>query len=1018
MLFKKRMYLFQMLLMISTVCSYYIEDKYKENAVPVYRVDDQANRIHLCFELEDYTYASAIDLDRKQRFGKNAFSTYSSVQTKKSRRKHQSEVTEITDCLQDVQGWFIRERGTGMLSGMIFDNGKIIQIKPRSFIDPNSRKTDLIAFVSNDEVEEYVCGTEPQNMNASEGNQHIEDDYLERMEEYFQNNQKKKREITFQDRLLELIPDHIRGILFWWKPISINTQQTKDKVSQMLFTEEFIEPETREEKEEREQKEIRDREILRIRKETILRNRESCHDCTTKQAYKNRMNRQTALKNSAILEEKTKSKLEPEQESAPETEQDLKPAFDRVNSVSGLDSWDEQENRSNEHSANSNSSQSYSENSSQTDYLHNQQKGILDNQDLEISQILSLENTLYPGIKTNIPLIDIRKTFIRSSPKREVPNIFSEEDTKSDGDKRMPDTEEVNEKDKTDTLLIVNRSDIPHPEEYSKEGSLLDSAKLMITSQKIHEFKKESDTFVDNFSKSVLEYPEYLKPLQNTTKKTLQDTFNKENINPNPNTPNPKRPKHIEKKQNTKTFFDKVALTEVKDKLTGNKFITTGIPNSHKIPKKGKKAFLGIPFYSKILQIEDTIQSIKEYGFPIEKRAIPIAVAIDNQFIQKSGSRREAIFFVLETVNIASKIYERTFNILLYVNHIIIDKEAEWFNSNTDLLTKLHQFTSYRRHKKKDCLLYHLFTAAEATQKKIGLAWTGGIGYYSKKNVSTSVLMQNQFITLAHEIAHNIGLEHDCDEDYCKEATPVNYPCHPCKGCSCNGKYIMNRKGSPNLLTFSPSTQREMSIILSQLDEHLPKVENTTLPYPICGNGIVEKGEECDAGPFGDKCCTPDCKLRIGAVCSDANSACCLNCQPAPKGHVCRPSQNECHKPSLCDGISEKCPSAVFMPNRKKCSIGFCASGICTNKDQQCILAGDKKGIISAYPAHKGCTMKCINLHGNIVTLANRYFKDGTPCGWNGVCVGGKCEKDLGIAAMSLLSFLVGLVLLTAYLIS
>ncbi|KAI5186628.1 hypothetical protein NEHOM01_1596 [Nematocida homosporus] len=465
----------------------------------------------------------------------------------------------------------------------------------------------------------------------------------------------------------------------------------------------------------------------------------------------------------------------------------------------------------------------------------------------------------------------------------------------------------------------------------------------------------------------------------------------------------------------TQTTTRVKTIKKVKDKLNGTISVTTEMPHANRIIRKGKKIYFGIPFYSKLSQIENAIVPNLEYGFPVETRAIPIAIALDKYFIAKNGSLRAAILFALETINTTSSIYERSFNVILYVNDIIIDKKAEWYHSTGDLLKKLEQFTEYRRHKNKDCMLYHLFTGDLITNKKIGLAWTGNIGYHSQKNISASVLIQNQFITVAHEIAHNLGLFHDCDEELCKDATVTSYGCHPCKGCDCNFKYIMSRRGTPGLLCFSPPSQREMSVILSQLEYQMPKADETIMPYPVCGNGIMERGKECDAGPFGDECCTPDCKLRPGAICSDANSKCCTKCQISPAGTICRSAANECQRDSICDGMSEKCPAPVFMPNRKKCSIGHCTSGMCINRDIQCTIAGDRMGIISSCPSHKGCAMKCVNLKGEAVFIEGRYFKNGTPCGWNGVCMQGRCNRDLKVAAMYICAVVVGVAMIGVY---
>jgi len=78
----------------------------------------------------------------------------------------------------------------------------------------------------------------------------------------------------------------------------------------------------------------------------------------------------------------------------------------------------------------------------------------------------------------------------------------------------------------------------------------------------------------------------------------------------------------------------------------------------------------------------------------------------------------------------------------------------------------------------------------------------------------------------------------------------------------------------------------------------------------MCGDGIVEDGEECDPG-LGVilTCCNSStCKLRPGAMCDPPSDACCTRiCQYARATQICRPS-----KDSSCDiGLSMHRESAT-----------------------------------------------------------------------------------------------------------
>uniref|UniRef100_A0A6G3MJS8 Disintegrin and metalloproteinase domain-containing protein 10 (Trinotate prediction) n=1 Tax=Henneguya salminicola TaxID=69463 RepID=A0A6G3MJS8_HENSL len=72
----------------------------------------------------------------------------------------------------------------------------------------------------------------------------------------------------------------------------------------------------------------------------------------------------------------------------------------------------------------------------------------------------------------------------------------------------------------------------------------------------------------------------------------------------------------------------------------------------------------------------------------------------------------------------------------------------------------------------------------------------------------------------------------------------------------------------------------------------------------VCGNGIIELGEECDSGMDKDLCCgsaisSSPCKL-IKGVCSPSQGDCCSNnCKFKERGSVCM-KENECNHAKKC----------------------------------------------------------------------------------------------------------------------
>ena len=124
-------------------------------------------------------------------------------------------------------------------------------------------------------------------------------------------------------------------------------------------------------------------------------------------------------------------------------------------------------------------------------------------------------------------------------------------------------------------------------------------------------------------------------------------------------------------------------------------------------------------------------------------------------------------------------------------------------------------------------------------------------------------------------------------------------------------------------------------------------VTSTTSPVPICGNGAVEAGEQCDDGNLvaGD-CCSATCTAEpAGGACADDGNVCTADvCDGAgscshPPGHagvVCRPAADGCDAVEACSGTSTVCPPDAKALDGTACSddacfLGqICASGECT----------------------------------------------------------------------------------------
>ena len=184
--------------------------------------------------------------------------------------------------------------------------------------------------------------------------------------------------------------------------------------------------------------------------------------------------------------------------------------------------------------------------------------------------------------------------------------------------------------------------------------------------------------------------------------------------------------------------------------------------------------------------------------------------------------------------------------------------------------------------------------------------------------------------TLAHEMGHNFGMDHDSEECVC--------PGSSYKGC------IM----SPTSETFVPTqwsscSKDKLRQALSEgIDFCLRNKPETIFDSPTCGNGFLEAGEECDCGlpeNCDNRCCDPlTCKLIGNAVCA-TGSCCDLNtCKPSSAGIMCRIAIGECDLSEYCTGRNEFCPEDVFRRDTEQCeySSGHCLQGTCRSHDNQC----------------------------------------------------------------------------------
>ncbi|PVU85595.1 hypothetical protein BB559_006922 [Furculomyces boomerangus] len=412
------------------------------------------------------------------------------------------------------------------------------------------------------------------------------------------------------------------------------------------------------------------------------------------------------------------------------------------------------------------------------------------------------------------------------------------------------------------------------------------------------------------------------------------------------------------------------------------------------------------------------------------KKILYMGAATDCTYTTLYGGTDGARKQILSNWNQISAVYERQFNVALGLVQVDIsdisctgstDSSRSW---NRECATsypidkRLSDFSSWRGAKGKDGTgLWHLLTNC-ASGTEVGLAWVGTLcktdaqrsgdaqgSVVSGTGVSSST--RDEWKVIAHEIGHNFGAIHDCVNSNCPCSPPSCNACCPCTDkCDCSGQFIMNPSSPVATDNFSPCSIKSICSVIGSQGVSCLSDPGTkpTLGTAMCGNGILEQGEECDCGTpeecKDNKCCDGStCKLLPGAKCLDSNSMCCKDCQIMKKDTVCRSKYSECDVEEVCDGSSPNCPPDSHVKDGTNCgnSSGLkCASGVCTSRDAQCAARSgsvDYSTYCKLSTFGNLCDIQCQSSSSSVVCMImSGSYIEGTYCGWNAYCRNGSCK--------------------------
>ncbi|KAJ3652643.1 hypothetical protein Zmor_018590 [Zophobas morio] len=335
----------------------------------------------------------------------------------------------------------------------------------------------------------------------------------------------------------------------------------------------------------------------------------------------------------------------------------------------------------------------------------------------------------------------------------------------------------------------------------------------------------------------------------------------------------------------------------------------------------------------------DTTQNITTIRGPqsanTASRYLELLLVIDNEKYVEMGSSVEKVEqFSKNVANIVHGLY-LPLNIFVALVGVVIWTEKDEIEFSTDGDNTLNKFLDYRRH---NLVVQHPNDNAQLITNKIfangivGKAlkgpicteeYSGGISSYHSRVIGAVAT------TVAHMIGHNFGMEHDNET------------------CSCpDEQCIMGVKTTSKVPTHwsSCSVQKLKDAFAHGMDHCLRNKPSSLLKGPVCGNGFLEDGEECDCGLpeyCTNNCCDAEtCKLKENATC--ATGECCdiKTCSLKKAGMTCRRSSTECDLSEYCSGISEYCPRDVYKLDGEICrdGNGYCYEGSCGTHSDQCKL--------------------------------------------------------------------------------
>nr|XP_008977358.3 disintegrin and metalloproteinase domain-containing protein 28 isoform X3 [Callithrix jacchus] len=285
------------------------------------------------------------------------------------------------------------------------------------------------------------------------------------------------------------------------------------------------------------------------------------------------------------------------------------------------------------------------------------------------------------------------------------------------------------------------------------------------------------------------------------------------------------------------------------------------------------------------------------------EKYIEYYLVLDNGEFKKYNENQDEIRKrVFEMANYVNMLYKKlNTHVALVGMEIWTDKDKIKITPNASFT--LENFSKWRGNvllRRKHHDIAQLITATELAGTTVGLAFMSTMcsPYHSVGIVQDhSDNLLRVAGTMAHEMGHNLGMFHDNHSCKC--------PSTRCVMDKALSFHIPTDFSSCSRVSYDKFFQDKLSNCLFNAP-----LRTDIVSTPICGNQLVEMGEDCDCGT------------------SEFKKA----------GMVCRPAKDECDLPEMCDGKSGNCPDDRFQVNGFPChqGKGYCLMGACPTLQEQC----------------------------------------------------------------------------------